>query len=51
VYLYNLLSGNLVLLTNIFSDAAKFTALTPLSILVSCKLSFPMVRLKMSSLS
>jgi hypothetical protein len=31
-------------------DVAKFTTLTPLSLLISCKLSFPIVGLKMSSL-
>jgi hypothetical protein len=29
---------------------AKFTTLTPLSLLISCKLSFPIVGLQMSSL-
>jgi hypothetical protein len=33
-----------------FLDVAKFTTLTPLSLLISCKLSFPTVGLKMSSL-
>jgi hypothetical protein len=33
-----------------FLDVAKFTNLTPLSLLISCKLSFPIVGLKMSSL-
>jgi hypothetical protein len=33
-----------------FLDVAKFTNLTPLSLQISCKLSFPIVGLKMSSL-
>jgi hypothetical protein len=33
-----------------FLDVAKFDKLTPLSLLISCKLSFPTVGLKMSSL-
>jgi hypothetical protein len=41
---------NIVLLTTTFFDVAKFTTLTPLSLLVSCKLSFPIVGLKISSL-
>jgi hypothetical protein len=44
-----------VLLTTKFLDVAKFTTLTltltPLSILISCELSFPIVGLKISSLS
>jgi hypothetical protein len=31
-------------------DVAEFTAITPLSLLISCKLSFPIVGLEMSSL-
>jgi hypothetical protein len=42
--------GNIILLTLRFSDVAKFTNLTPLSLLISCKLSFQIVGLKMSSL-
>jgi hypothetical protein len=42
--------GNIVLLTLRFLDVEKFTNLTPLSSLISCKLSFPIVGLKMSSL-
>jgi hypothetical protein len=42
--------GNIVLLTVRFLDVAKFTILTPLSLLISCKLSFPIVGLKMPSL-
>jgi hypothetical protein len=34
----------------IFRCGARFTTLTPLSLLISCKLSFPAVGLKMSSL-
>jgi hypothetical protein len=41
---------NIVLLTLRFLDVAKFTNLTPLSLLISCKLSFPYVSLKMPSL-
>jgi hypothetical protein len=33
-----------------FSDEAKFTTLTPLSLIISSKLSFPIMDLKMSSL-
>jgi hypothetical protein len=33
-----------------FLDVAKFTTPTPLSLVISCKLSFPIVGLKMSSL-
>jgi hypothetical protein len=38
-----------VLLTVRFLDVAKFTALTRLSLLISYKLSFPIVGLKMSA--
>jgi hypothetical protein len=31
-------------------NVVKFTTLTPLSFLISCKLSFPIVGLKMSSM-
>jgi hypothetical protein len=31
---------------NKFLDVAKFTTLTPLSLLISCELSFPIVGLK-----
>jgi hypothetical protein len=41
----------MVLLTTKFLDVAKFNALTPLSLLISCELSFPIVSLKISSLS
>jgi hypothetical protein len=40
----------MVLLTTKFLDVAKFNALTPLSLLISCELSFPIVSLKISSL-
>jgi hypothetical protein len=42
--------GNIVLLTLVILDVAKFTNLTPLSLQISCKLSFPIVCLKISSL-
>jgi hypothetical protein len=42
--------GIIVLLIDRFLDVAKFTTLTPLSLLISCKLSFPVTGLKMSSL-
>jgi len=44
VYLWMLHCGIIVLLTRFF--VANFTALTPLSLLISCKLSFPSVGLK-----
>jgi hypothetical protein len=34
-----------------FLDVAKFSTLTPLSLLISCKLSFPVVGLEVSSLA
>jgi hypothetical protein len=37
-----------VLVTTKFLDVAKFTTLTPLSLLISCELSFPIVGLKIS---
>jgi hypothetical protein len=40
----------MVLLPLRFLDVAKFTTLTPLTLLISSKLSFPSVDLKMSSL-
>jgi hypothetical protein len=43
--------GNLVLLIIRFFDLTKFTTLTLLSLLISCKLSFLIDGLKMSSLS
>jgi hypothetical protein len=39
-----------VLLTVRFLDMAEITTVTPLSLLISCKSSFPIVDLKMSSL-
>jgi hypothetical protein len=39
-----------VLLTTKFLDVAKITTLTPLSLLISCELSFPIVGLKISSI-
>jgi hypothetical protein len=42
--------GNIILLTLMFLDVAKFTILTPLSLLILCKLSFIIVDLKMFSL-
>jgi hypothetical protein len=42
---------NIILLTLRFKDMAKFTtSITPLSLLILCKLSFPIVSLNMSSL-
>jgi hypothetical protein len=53
IYSWMLQCGNIVLLTLMFLDVAPYarTNLTPLSLLISCKLSFPIVDLKMSSLS
>jgi hypothetical protein len=48
IYEYSV--GNAVLLTTTYFVVAKFTTLTPLSLLSSCKLSFPIVGLKVSSL-
>jgi hypothetical protein len=45
----NVVMRNIVLLTTKFLDVAKFTALTALSLLISCKPSFPIVSLKRSS--
>jgi hypothetical protein len=42
--------GNILLLAIRFLDVAKFTTLTPLTLQISCKLSFPIVGLKTSSL-
>jgi hypothetical protein len=50
MYLWMLRCGNIVLLTLRFLDVEKFTTLAPLSLLISCKLSFPIAGLKMSSL-
>jgi hypothetical protein len=46
VYLRILRCGNIVLLTAKFSDVVKITTLTPLSLLISCKLTYPFVGLK-----
>jgi hypothetical protein len=47
----NVTMRNIVLLTVRFLDVAKVTTnLTPLSLIISSKLSFPVVGLKMSSL-
>jgi len=48
-YVWILWCGN-ILLTITLSNAAKVTTLTPLSQLISCKLSFPVVGLKIPSL-
>jgi hypothetical protein len=50
VYLWMLCCGNIVLLTLRFLDVTKFTTLIPLSLVIPCKLSFPIVGLKMSCL-
>ena len=42
--------GNIMLLTTRFFGAEKFTILTPLSLPFSCKFSFPIVGLQISSL-
>jgi hypothetical protein len=42
--------SNIVVLTVRFLDMAKFTTLTPLSLLISCKFSFSIVVSRMSSL-
>jgi hypothetical protein len=49
IHLWMVHWGNIVLLTLVFLDVAKFT-ITPLSLLILCKLLFPMVVLKMPSL-
>jgi hypothetical protein len=43
--------GNVELLRIRFFEVEKFTTLTPLSLLASCRLSLPIIGLKMSSLS
>jgi hypothetical protein len=45
-----LLCRNIVLLTVRFVGVSKFTCLIPLSLLISCRLSFSVVGFKMSSL-
>jgi hypothetical protein len=47
VYLRMLRCGNIVR----FLDVTKLTTLTPLSLLISCNLTFAIVGLKMSSLT
>ena len=51
VYLWILCYVNIVLLTNLISDVAKFSPAKPKSLLVSCKLSFMTDGFKMYSLS
>jgi hypothetical protein len=51
VNLLMLWCGNILLLTIRFFDVAKFYILTLISLLISCKHSFPIVDLKISSLS
>jgi hypothetical protein len=41
--------GNIVLLTIRFLDVAEFTNLIPVSLLISCNLSFPIFGLKIFS--
>jgi hypothetical protein len=48
LYLWMLRRGYIVLLTMRFLDVAKFTSLTPLSLLISFKLSLATVGLKIS---
>jgi hypothetical protein len=43
--------GNIILLTVRLFDVTKLTTLTPLSLLILCKLSFPIVDLKTALLS
>ena len=50
VYLWMSRCGNIVLFRSRFFDVAKFTVLTPLSLLSWCRLSFPIVGLKIFSL-
>ena len=50
VYLWMFQCGYIVQLTTRFLDVAKFTILTPLSLLSWCSLSFPIVSLKIFSL-
>jgi hypothetical protein len=46
----NFVMWNIVLLTTRLSGVTKFTTLTPLLLLISCKLSFLIVELKISTL-
>jgi hypothetical protein len=48
--LMNVAMGEHFAFDNQIFDVAKFTLLTPLSLLISCKLSFLIVGLKISSL-
>jgi hypothetical protein len=48
--LWKLRCESIVILTLRFLDLANFTSLTPLPLLISCKLSFPIVSLNMSFL-
>jgi hypothetical protein len=50
VYLWMFGCGNILSLTTRFFYVAKFTMLTPLSLLSWCRLSFPVVSFKISSL-
>jgi len=50
MYLWMFRCGNIVLLTTRFFDVAKFTILTPLLLLSWCRLSFPIVGLKIFNL-
>ena len=50
VYLWMFRCRKIVLLTTRFFDVAKFTILTPLSLLSSCRPAFPVVGLKIFSL-
>jgi hypothetical protein len=51
VYLINIGTWEHFTLTVRSCNVATFTTLTPLSLLIKCKLSFPFVGLKISSLS
>jgi hypothetical protein len=50
MYLWMLRFGNIVCLTVGLLDVAKFTSLTPLKLLISCKLLLAIISLEMSSL-
>jgi hypothetical protein len=50
VYLWMPRCGNMILLTTKFLDVGNFTTLTPLSLLISCGLSFPVVGSEIPSL-
>jgi hypothetical protein len=50
-YIYECCDVGKILLSEMrFLDVAKFTTLTPLSLLISCKLSFQIVSFEISSL-